>query len=110
MERPLVDDEGIGIAGTSGGLSGKTLGECKTFCVETAGCNSITWHHSGECWLKEKCVTKDEPSETDNTFGFKSYYMPCTGKGIHILKHIPFYFMVKRKPLKANNNCPYMNL
>ena len=86
-------DQGTGIAGHAGGTSGKTLDECKAFCDETAGCNSIAWRSAGDCWLKEKCLTLEEPSNTGNVNGFKSYYKPCTG----MLMLIHYYYYQRRK-------------
>ena len=87
IERFLVADQGVGIAGHSGVAGAKTLAECKTWCDETDGCNSIAWRKAGDCWLKEKCLTEDEPNILGNTYGFKSYYQPCTGSSMRILIH-----------------------
>ena len=92
IERPLVAEQGTGITGHHGTAIGKTLDECKTFCVETDGCNSITWRNSGACWLKEKCLTEEEPTHEGNAYDFKSYYKPCAPPGMRILIHVTFQF------------------
>ena len=89
IERPLVAEEGTGLGGHGGGSSGKTLDECKAWCVETGGCNSIVWRDAGDCWLKDRCVTAEEPSNEcrfqNECNGFKTYYIPCTGSGMFML-------------------------
>ena len=90
IERPLVADEGTGIGGHNGD-NGKTLDECKAFCVETDGCNSIAWRNAGDCWLKDKCLTEEEPSDANPASGFKSYYIPCPGPSMLMLTQC-YYF------------------
>ena len=87
IERNFVADRGVGIAGHSGGEGGKTLDECKLWCDETDGCNSIAWRTEGSCWLKKKCLSEDELSYVGNTDGFMSYYKPCTASGMVVLIH-----------------------
>ena len=73
IERDLVADEGVAI--TDG--EHKTLEECKMWCDQTIGCNSVSWAtQTQRCHLKEKCLTKDEPSK--DIPGYKSYYKPCS--------------------------------
>jgi len=74
-ERTLVADQGEDIDGNSGGSNGKTLPECKNWCEQTTGCNSMVWRTEGDCWLKTKVLMADDPSETSATNGFKSYYI-----------------------------------
>ena len=89
IERPLAADDGETIDGNWGGATGKSLDECKLWCAETDGCNSITWRKGGDCWLKNKCLTPSEPSKTSPSGGFMSYYMPCTVSGRIIIMHPP---------------------
>ena len=61
------------------GPDGKTLEQCKIWCDQTDGCNSIAWNPNGACWMKEKCLTGNEPGRNNE---FKSYYKPCAGSGM----------------------------
>ena len=74
IERTLVADEGVEIKGVP---SGKSLEQCKTWCDETNGCNSIAWAVNGGCYLKKKCLTESDPSKS--IYEYKSYYKPCQG-------------------------------
>ena len=85
IERELVADEGVEITGHSS----KTLEECKIWCGETGGCNSFSWSAQWGCYLKEKCLTEDEPSNEGSTNGYKSYYKLCTESGIVVKIHVP---------------------
>ena len=87
FERDLVVDEGVGITGVRSGPLGKTIQECKKWCDENYDCNSIAWNPPGDCYLKEKCLTEDDPWLINKKY--KSYYKPCAGSGMSILIHIP---------------------
>ena len=58
------------------------LDECMIWCGDTDGCNSFIWSEDWGCYLKDKCVTMDDPSSTGSTNGFKSYYKRCKGSGM----------------------------
>ena len=95
--RDLVADEGVGIA-HSVFPSIMTLDQCKKTCDETDGCNSIAWNmlnNTERCFLKQKCLTEDEPSNpSKDKLDFKSYFKPCTSPGICILIHVPEYLYI----------------
>ena len=88
IERPKVANTGVGITGIIGNKAGaKTLPECKIWCEDTDGCNSIAFEHTrGDCWLKEKCLTEDEPSD-GNVYStvWKSYYRPCKSSSMPLI-------------------------
>ena len=85
IERDLVADEGVGIPGDSS----KTLEECKILCGETDNCNSFSWSAKWGCYLKEKCITENEPSKSGGSNEFKSYYKPCKESGIFVKINAP---------------------
>ena len=85
IERDLVADEGVGIPGDSS----KTLEECKILCGETDNCNSFSWSAKWGCFLKKKCITEDEPSNTGGSNGYKTYYKHCTESGICVNVNVP---------------------
>ena len=78
-------DEGVEIAMNSS----KTLEECKIWCDDTDSCNSFSWREQWGCYLKEKCITKDEPSNTGGSNGYKTYYKHCTESGICVKMNVP---------------------
>ena len=77
-ERDLVEDEG----GFMGHSDDKSLEECKKWCGDTDGCNSFSWSKTFGCFLKDKCLTADEPSKINQDF--VSYYRPCSESGKRI--------------------------
>ena len=87
IQRDLVADEGFEISRHTS----KTLDECKLLCDDTDGCNSIAWKAQGvlqsNCYLKEKCLTKDEQSSFI-AWGFKSYYKPCMVSSKILVIHV----------------------
>ena len=84
IERPLVNDEGVGIDGTSPkDGDGKSFEECKIWCENTEGCNSFSWKSEGNCYLKEKCLSLSDLN-SDNPRRFKSYFKPCAGGYMYI--------------------------
>ena len=89
MERTLVAVEGYDITDLNADPHGKTLEQCQRKCDQTDGCKSIAWEPSGMCFLKEKCVTEEEPAKNEfqNEFQktFMTYYKPCVESGIGIL-------------------------
>ena len=61
-----------------GGFEGASLDACKRLCEEDKARNSITWETPDgqiNCWLKEKCLSANEPNET-NVDKSSSYYIP----------------------------------
>ena len=87
IERDLVANEGGGIAGKNG----ITLEQCQTWCDQTDGCNSVSYNADNfYCFLKNKCLTKDEPSKicAQQRCAYKSYYRPCMTSGMGILLQI----------------------
>eukprot|EP00930_Biecheleria_cincta_P071646 TRINITY_DN59119_c0_g1_i1.p1 TRINITY_DN59119_c0_g1~~TRINITY_DN59119_c0_g1_i1.p1 ORF type:complete len:365 (+),score=67.47 TRINITY_DN59119_c0_g1_i1:40-1134(+) len=77
FERSLLADEGIEIEM----LVQQSLGSCKARCEAHAGCRSVTFHPSGICHLKDKCVAASQASSDrkETTMGYKTYYRPCAG-------------------------------
>ena len=73
IERDLVTDVGASITMHPS----KTPNDCLNSCDKTEGCNSFTWSEQLGCYLKEKCLTGDEPSSKENNNGLKSYYKSC---------------------------------
>ena len=76
IERDLVVDVGAVITMHPS----KTLDDCMIWCSKTEGCNSFTWSEEWGCYLKEQCLTGDEPSSKENNNGQKSYYKSCKDK------------------------------
>ena len=94
-------EQGEGLGGHDGGSDAKTLDQCKSWCVQTDGCHSIVWRAAGDCWMNDKCVTaEDQSADGSNHNGFKSYYIPCTGPGMLMLRHYYYY-------IYNNNNISY---
>eukprot|EP00928_Gymnodinium_smaydae_P011053 TRINITY_DN14132_c0_g1_i1.p1 TRINITY_DN14132_c0_g1~~TRINITY_DN14132_c0_g1_i1.p1 ORF type:complete len:347 (+),score=67.63 TRINITY_DN14132_c0_g1_i1:74-1042(+) len=75
----VVADEGNAVADYNERFY--SLDECKAICDNTDGCKSFAYSAkaNGHCFLKDKCVTSDEPLSSSASVGdFVTHYKPCS--------------------------------
>ena len=66
-----------------------SLDACKQQCGDEATCNSITWRPN-DCYLKDKCQTKDGASRIGSTW--KTYYIETCKPGMCVILSANYMF------------------